>query len=211
MLKFCFVAGYFHGKLTANNRVLETPLSVNLIGQASNGSQGACSPSFSDSLDRNEGPATETHEQPTPQILGIFIVPSVEYVVAVLSVLRCGEAFLPLDPSWPKDWILSVVSSSKVALIIKCTSSFGANGSGLIETADWLLDHTSCSVLGMSMRRNGEEKFARSNLLWPCESRNPRMFCYSMYTSGSTGKRKGVYGTEKGKLLDVSFTDLLLS
>ncbi|KAJ8449006.1 hypothetical protein Cgig2_004061 [Carnegiea gigantea] len=40
------------------------------------------------------------------KILGVYMVPSVEYVIAVLSILRCGMVFLPLDPSWPKERIL---------------------------------------------------------------------------------------------------------
>lgn len=210
MLMFCFVAGYFHRKLTANNQISESPTSVGLTGQLENDSQCTCQPSASVTFSCNEGTSTETHEQSagagTPQVVGILIAPSVEYIVAVLSVLRCGEGFLPLDPYWPKERILSIVSSSKVGLLIKCTSSFGTSGSHLIESAEWLQDQ-SCSVLCMSIRRNCKEKVGRSNLPWPCENRNPRMFCYSMYTSGSTGKPKGVYGTEKGKHLDVSVTN----
>ncbi|KAL3516750.1 hypothetical protein ACH5RR_023652 [Cinchona calisaya] len=48
--------------------------------------------------------------------------PSVEYVVAVLYVLRCGEAFMPLDPSWPEERILKAVSSSRADLILGCES-----------------------------------------------------------------------------------------
>ncbi|KAL6002479.1 hypothetical protein ACLOJK_034412 [Asimina triloba] len=49
----------------------------------------------------------------TPRIVGIFLTPSVEYIVSVLSLLRCGVAFLPLDPLLPKDRIISIITSSR--------------------------------------------------------------------------------------------------
>ncbi|XP_059633743.1 putative acyl-activating enzyme 19 isoform X2 [Cornus florida] len=136
----------------------------------------------------------------TPKVLGIYMVPSVEYVVAVLSVLRCGEAFIPLDPLWPKDRILSIVSSSNVDLIIGCQSSFDGSCCLKVDNSNWLLDCGNCSILFISMKDNLQEKICSSPLAWPCENRKLRSFCYLMYTSGSTGKPKGVCGTEPGLL-----------
>ncbi|KAF9624677.1 hypothetical protein IFM89_012948 [Coptis chinensis] len=135
-----------------------------------------------------------------PRIIGIYMVPSVEYIVALLSVLRCGEAFLPLDPSWPKQRILSIISSSKVALIVKSKSCFTATEDFQLEESDWLVEQSSCPVLEMSMKENREKVFGCSELVWPCQSMRKRKFCYLMYTSGSTGKPKGVCGTEIGLL-----------
>lgn len=130
--------------------------------------------------------------------MGIYIVPSVEYIISVLSVLRCGEAFMPLDPSWPKERISSIVSSSKADLVIWCRSS--TNGScHQLDESHWLVDCSSCPVLFISMKENLEEHFVSSHLAWPCEKESLRLFCYLMYTSGSTGKPKGVCGTEPGK------------
>lgn len=126
------------------------------------------------------------------------MVPSVEYIIAVFSVLRCGEAFLPLDPSWPKQRILSVVSSSNVELIIGGLSSV-EGGSYCIDRAHWLVECSTCPVLCISAKVDVRDPFSSSNLPWPCENESLRWFCYLMYTSGSTGKPKGVCGTEKGK------------
>ncbi|KAL5724700.1 hypothetical protein ACHQM5_007926 [Ranunculus cassubicifolius] len=137
----------------------------------------------------------------TPLIVGIYMAPSVDYIVAVLSVLRCGEAFLPLDPSWPKQRMLSIISSAKVALIVKSKLCFHARDTEHLYTSKWLLDQSGCSVLEMSMKENhGMDDPERLNLVWPCESARMRNFCYLMYTSGSTGKPKGVCGTEIGLL-----------
>ncbi|CAL9064870.1 putative acyl-activating enzyme 19 isoform X1 [Musa acuminata AAA Group] len=132
-----------------------------------------------------------------PQIVGICIPPSVEYIVAVLAILRCGEAFLPLDPSWSEERILSVISSSKTGLIIKCASFYRTQQ---LEAIDWIVERSSCSVLYADMKMDSERELCWPDLIWPCESRSPRRFSYLMYTSGSTGKSKGVCGTEEGLL-----------
>lgn len=124
--------------------------------------------------------------------------PSVEYIIAVLSVLRCGEAFMPLDPSWPKERILSIVSSSNVDLIIGCRSSFDTSGHFKLDESHWLVDCSSCPVLSMSMEDKLQNHHDASELIWPCEKEEPRLFCYLIYTSGSTGKPKGICGSEKG-------------
>ncbi|KAI3953218.1 hypothetical protein MKX01_042213 [Papaver californicum] len=136
----------------------------------------------------------------SPKIIGIHMVPSVEYLVAVLSVLRCGEAFLPLDTSWPKDRIMSILSSAKVGLIVKCKSSIGKSEGNQLDESDFLANDINCPVLYMSTKETFKEDLSQSDLVWPCKSTRKRTFCYLMYTSGSTGRPKGVCGTEKGLL-----------
>ncbi|XP_057455302.1 putative acyl-activating enzyme 19 [Lotus japonicus] len=143
-------------------------------------------------------PMADSGEEYRPKIVGIYMPPSVEYVVAFLSVLRCGEAFLPLDPFWPKERILSVASSSNVDLIIGSWSSFGKSNLDDLDESHWLVKSVNCPVLNYSIEENVQESGCSSNLAWPCASEKKRSFCYLMYTSGSTGKPKGVCGTERG-------------
>ncbi|KAK1383833.1 hypothetical protein POM88_021568 [Heracleum sosnowskyi] len=46
------------------------------------------------------------------------MVPSMEYIIAVLSVMRCEKAFMPIDPSWTDEKVSMVVSSSKADFVI---------------------------------------------------------------------------------------------
>lgn len=117
--------------------------------------------------------------------------PSVEYVAAVLAVVRCGEAFLPLDPAWPEERLSSAVSASRAALVL---SSVGTQG------ASHVFESCPCHVLhlGADIRQWSPDENGGDDLGWPCEVGTPRKFCYVMFTSGSTGKPKGVCGTEKG-------------
>ncbi|EYU24461.1 hypothetical protein MIMGU_mgv1a0196451mg, partial [Erythranthe guttata] len=127
---------------------------------------------------------------------GIYMEPSVEYIVAVLSVLRCGEAFMPLDPSWPKARILSLLSSSKANLVIGVESSNEEKLFHRLDTIGWLVSEGNRPVLCVCMNDIIKEQSRPLVLEWPCENERLRSFCYLMYTSGSSGKPKGVCGTE---------------
>jgi acyl-CoA synthetase len=127
-----------------------------------------------------------------PRVVGVYAWPSVEYVAAVLAVLRCGEAFLPLDPSWPEERVLAAISASNAVLAV---SSVGSRESSSFQDFTCPVLHLYDDIRHGFGDRNGEEKLA-----WPCQRERPRKFCYVMFTSGSTGKPKAVCGTEKGKL-----------
>lgn len=134
----------------------------------------------------------------TPRIIGIYIEPSVEYIVAVLSVLRCGEAFMPLDPSWPRERILSVATSSRVDLILGCEYSVENNYFHRLDNLYSLIGRLCCPVLSISMKYNSPGEMELTHLDWACKSKISRSFCYLVYTSGSTGKPKGICVTEQG-------------
>ncbi|XP_038907107.1 putative acyl-activating enzyme 19 isoform X2 [Benincasa hispida] len=145
--------------------------------------------------------STELESSNIPKIFGIYMPPSVEYIISVLSVLRCGGAFMPLDPAWPKRRILSVVSSSNIDLIIYSRSSFCENGYHVTEGFRWLEQISGCSTLCFTMEESSvQEHNSAVDLVFPCEHEKGRLFCYVMYTSGSTGKPKGICGTEQGLL-----------
>ncbi|KAM7272379.1 hypothetical protein ACFE04_027042 [Oxalis oulophora] len=139
-----------------------------------------------------ESPA-ESENLYIPKIIGIYMQPSVEYIVSVLSVLRCGDAFLPLDPSWPNDRVCSIASTSNVSLVITNDCCPADN-----DKPHWLEERIGCPVLYFSVENVSETP--TSTFVWPCEKKRRRSFCYLMYTSGSTGKPKGVCGTEQGLL-----------
>ncbi|CAI9106421.1 OLC1v1005574C1 [Oldenlandia corymbosa var. corymbosa] len=131
-----------------------------------------------------------------PRRIAIYMEPSVEYIVGVLSVLRCGEAFMPLDPSWPKERILSVVSSSRADHIIGCKISGDDKYFHQLDKLNWLLSSGHCPVLCISMIDFAIQHDEFCDLPWPCQPEVSRLFSYLMHTSGSTGKPKGICGTE---------------
>lgn len=133
-----------------------------------------------------------------PHIVGIYTAPSVEYIVFVLSVLRCGAAFLPLDHSLPKHRILSILSCVNVDLVVQTCSPSG-DVVAYPEETEWLARYGNHKIMLVSMQRLFTENDDYVDLAWPCEDTQQRVFCYVMHTSGSTGKPKCVCGTEKGR------------
>ncbi|CAN6192015.1 unnamed protein product, partial [Urochloa humidicola] len=132
------------------------------------------------------GPPTAPRKRPgssggaaLPRVVGVYASPSVEYVAAVLAVLRCGEAFLPLDPAWPEERVSSAISASNASLVV---SSVGSQGNPPV------FDSSPCPVmhLGTDIRQWFWDENGGENLAWPCERDRPRKFCYVIFTSGST-------------------------
>lgn len=147
-----------------------------------------------------EHPGEHSVHSSSPNIIGIYLVPSAEYIVAILAVLRSGGAFLPIDPSWPKERVLGILSMLNVCLVVSCCH---ASGFHVHENhqQEWLLGKINFPLLCLS---DGYAKGLlwndnlHSNMSWPCQRKEQRLYCYVMHTSGSTGKPKGVCGTEKG-------------
>uniref|UniRef100_A0A0E0HJT7 4-coumarate--CoA ligase n=1 Tax=Oryza nivara TaxID=4536 RepID=A0A0E0HJT7_ORYNI len=155
--------------------------------------------SSSTSRHRDESPGCSgrpVEAAAAPRVVGVYASPSVEYIAAVLAVLRCGEAFLPLDPSWPEERIRWATSSSNAVLVV----SSGGLGAGHVFAS------SSCSVIHMDddlwqVFEDEKGGIGRDELAWPCECKKPREFCYVMFTSGSTGKPKGAYGISRMNLV----------
>jgi acyl-CoA synthetase (AMP-forming)/AMP-acid ligase II/acyl carrier protein len=55
-------------------------------------------------------------------LVGVFMPPSKEMVVAILGVLKAGGAWLPLDAVNPKDRLRSIIDSSQVAVLLTVES-----------------------------------------------------------------------------------------
>jgi non-ribosomal peptide synthetase component F len=115
-------------------------------------------------------------------IVGIGIGRSVEFVVAVLAVLRCGAAYAPLPIDDPVDRLASMVDSAGVTAIVTtgedeaCAPLLRARpGIRRVPLGRHFLDAKLDSMAG-----GGEPA---------CDPEDP---AYVLFTSGSTGTPKGV-------------------
>ncbi|MGY4306193.1 amino acid adenylation domain-containing protein [Bradyrhizobium sp. USDA 4369] len=106
--------------------------------------------------------------------VAICIERSIDLVAAELAILKCGAAYVPLDPAYPAERLAFMIEDCEASLVLT------ARGAVLPEG----LEVHSIDV-GDVLRGAGDD----SN---PGVSRDSGSDAYIMYTSGSTGTPKGV-------------------
>ncbi|MFI1914972.1 amino acid adenylation domain-containing protein [Nocardia sp. NPDC020380] len=101
-------------------------------------------------------------------VVALRLSNSVEFVVAVLAVLKSGAAYLPIDPAYPDERIEFLISDANPRLVL-----------GRVE-----LDAAEEQATGF-----GEQDPSDADRVRPLR---PGNLAYVIYTSGSTGRPKGV-------------------
>ncbi len=104
----------------------------------------------------------------------ILLERSIELVVAELAILKCGAAYVPIDPSFPRERIRFIVGDSGARIVLTMESM------ELVE-----MPATERVNLDEERLIDG----VAENLDQPLDS---GAMAYIMYTSGSTGQPKGV-------------------
>jgi amino acid adenylation domain-containing protein len=108
--------------------------------------------------------------------IGISTERTLDMVVAVLAVMKSGAAYVPLDPTYPKDRLAFIAADAGLLLLLTQESlaaeTSGLSGERVLLDADWP------AIAGESDAR-----------LDPVAG---EAIAYVLYTSGSTGKPKGV-------------------
>src|SRR5271166_5742894 len=101
-------------------------------------------------------------------IIGLRMTTSIEFIVAMLAVLKAGAAYLPIDPAYPEDRIEYLVADARPRRVI---------GRDELAAAEQAAAQLSDAMLTDADR------------LRPLL---PDHLAYVIYTSGSTGQPKGV-------------------
>lgn len=113
-------------------------------------------------------------------IVAVSMERSIEMMVALLGVLKAGGAYLPLDPSFPRERVAFMMKDSEARVIL---------------TKGRLKDYPDPGDSG-AIVVNLEEAAANEDVPEPTESFTSdtpaSSLAYLMYTSGSTGTPKGV-------------------
>jgi amino acid adenylation domain-containing protein len=113
----------------------------------------------------------------TPKALvPLYFEKSAWTIVALLAVLKTGGAFVPLDPSQPRDRIASVMDQVNATFVLTSEAlsrtDFGSDTT-VVPVGPSLLQHSGDSVSGLP-------------------TADPSSAAYVIFTSGSTGVPKGV-------------------
>uniref|UniRef100_UPI000E2EB06B non-ribosomal peptide synthetase n=1 Tax=Cupriavidus taiwanensis TaxID=164546 RepID=UPI000E2EB06B len=106
--------------------------------------------------------------------VGIALSRSPDLIVALLAVMRCGAAYVPFDPAYPRDRLAYLFDDSAIRLLV---------------TEPVLLDvlpaPATLPVLTLDTVDDGIAPLAEQPV-------HPGQLAYVIYTSGSTGRPKGV-------------------
>ena len=102
--------------------------------------------------------------------VGVSTYRAAETIISVLSILKAGKAYLPLDPDYPQDRLQQIVTDSGIDLCLATSSH------------KHFFEPLGINIL------TSDKDYEVSNTALP-ESRSA---CYVLYTSGSTGTPKGV-------------------
>ncbi|GAA4338249.1 hypothetical protein GCM10023165_16800 [Variovorax defluvii] len=117
------------------------------------------------------------------QRVGLCLPRDADMLVAVLAVLKCGAAYVPLDPDFPKARLDDQAADARLGLLITATGVAHA-------PVHWCSDHDR-----QVLRLDRDEAWH----LQPAEplpaggrDAQPGDMAFLIYTSGSTGRPKGV-------------------
>ncbi|MFJ8704590.1 non-ribosomal peptide synthetase, partial [Streptomyces ardesiacus] len=116
-------------------------------------------------------------------LVGLCVPRSIESVVGLLAVVKAGAAYVPLDPSYPRERLAHMVEDSRLGVVLAGRPTLG------------ILPETDARVLVV------EDLWPELDR-WPDGETGPDVtaddLAYVIYTSGSTGRPKGVAVTHRG-------------
>jgi amino acid adenylation domain-containing protein len=112
--------------------------------------------------------------------VGVMFGRSPDLVVALLGILQSGAAYLPLDPSQPRERLITTLTDSGARFVLcdRNSGDFPSGGAFSVLSIDfetWQHPNSDAPVSGCSLAIVSPDDLA-----------------YVIYTSGSTGRPKGV-------------------
>ena len=105
-------------------------------------------------------------------LVGIMAARSEKMIIGLLGILKAGAAYIPVDPSYPKERIEYILQDSDARVLL---------------VSDVL--RNDIVFHGDIVNLDGIDSDQVAN---PVPVNTPKDLCYLIYTSGSTGKPKGV-------------------
>ncbi|GAA6614733.1 amino acid adenylation domain-containing protein [Scytonema sp. NUACC26] len=128
-------------------------------------------------------------------LVGLYVERSIDTVIGILSILKAGGVYVPLDPAYPKERLAFMLQNSqpRVLLTQKHLVDLLLNSTGreleIVPSAEQPDSIQNLRVVCLDTHRHSIAQLSEENL-------NPTIIAdnlaYVIYTSGSTGTPKGV-------------------
>jgi amino acid adenylation domain-containing protein len=116
-------------------------------------------------------------------LVGISVERSIEMVVGILGILKAGGAFVPLDPSYPRERLAFMIEDSGIEVLLTQET--------LLDVLPLYIGEViSLDRADISCRTYSDENLETNT--------KPQNAAYVIYTSGSTGTPKGVVLAHRG-------------
>ena len=139
--------------------------------------------------------------------VGILKARGVDFLTAILAIFKAGAAYVPLDPTYPKERLGVMLDDSRVSVLLSDTETLAAYGACVAGTqvrTVLLLENGSGDVrLGGAA---GALKLVAASTIESLSSARLGLSmtgadrAYMIYTSGSTGRPKGAICRHDGAL-----------
>ena len=115
-------------------------------------------------------------------LVAVILERKVEMVVALLAVLKAGAAYVPIDPEYPRERIIYMLTD--------CGAVLALTEARLAESLS--IEDMTASGCEVAIIDNEIERIAEQSEKNLASKVNADILAYVIYTSGSTGKPKGV-------------------
>ncbi len=110
-------------------------------------------------------------------LVGLCVKRSLDMVIGLLGILKAGAAYVPMDPSYPRERLQYILEDSRASIVLTQES--------LVNELPSLAGRAICLDKDWgNIARESDENLAGEV--------NPEDLAYVLFTSGSTGKPKGV-------------------
>jgi amino acid adenylation domain-containing protein len=119
----------------------------------------------------------------TESVVGLLMERSLEMVISLLAILKAGAAYLPLDPSYPRERLSFMMEDAGLTLLL--------THEHLLDT----LPEHEAEVICVDREWAGIALQSAEN---PASEVGAENAAYVIYTSGSTGQPKGAVNTHEG-------------
>ncbi|MBD2207319.1 amino acid adenylation domain-containing protein [Calothrix sp. FACHB-1219] len=115
-----------------------------------------------------------------PEVLvGICVERSLFLIIALLGILKAGAAYVPLDPTYPRERLALMLTDAQVPI--------------LLTQQHLVKDLPECQTKVICL--DSDSQIAQNSQSNPINQTTPENLAYVIYTSGSTGTPKGVLVT----------------